>query len=92
MSEHQQDNCPLDCPNRKGNGLTLFGWSIDPIELMLHCCIFFVIGLPAINKAVTDKDFGVEHALKWMGAIIGCSTVLRLSPTDRVNAYLKILK
>lgn len=84
--------CPLTCPNRKGNGLTLFGWSIDPVELLLHCCIFLMFGIPSISKAATDDDFDVNQALKWMGAMIGCSTVIRLSPTDRVNAYLKILK
>lgn len=83
--------CPTTCPNRKGNGVTLFGWTIDPVELLLHLCIILVIGIPAVRNSTKD-DFTVEDALRWIGAMGGAFTVARLSPTDRVNAYLNLVK
>lgn len=89
MSE--SPDCPTTCPNRKANGLTVFGWTIDPLELILHACILLILGVPAVRKTA-NEDFDVEQALKWMGAIVGCSTLVRLSPTDRVNAYFNLTK
>lgn len=83
------ETCPQTCPNRRGDGLNLFGWHFDPLELMLHCAIIAILGIPAV-RASTKDDFDIEQGLKWISAIAGSSTLIRLSPTDRLNAYLKI--
>lgn len=83
------NECPLDCPNRKGDGLNLFGQHIDPIELLLQAAIVLILGVPAVRASVKD-NFGIDQGLKWMGAIAGASTLIRMSPTDRINAYLKL--
>jgi hypothetical protein len=81
--------CPVNCPNRRGDGLNLFGWHFDPIELTLHLAILVCLGIPAARASVRD-DFDLEQGIKWLSSIVGSSTLIRLSPTDRINAYLKL--
>lgn len=89
--ESPQHECPIACPNRKGDGLTLFGWHFDPIEICLHLAILVCLGFPAAKASVKDS-FGVQQGIEWLSAIVGASTLVRLSPTDRLNAYLNLRK
>jgi hypothetical protein len=83
------DNCPVECPNRRGDGLNVFGLHLDPIELLLQSAMIICLLYPAA-RASAQEDFGIEEGVKWMGAIAGACTLIRLSPTDRINAYLKV--
>ena len=75
-------------PSQRG-GLVLFGYHLDPIEIMLHLLVLAILGIPAI-RASAKADYAPKDGLVWIGAIIGASTFVRLSPTDRVDAYLKL--
>lgn len=81
--------CPTDCPNRRGDGLNVFGLHLDPLELLLHGAIMICLIVPAARASVKE-DFGIEEGAKWLGAIVVACTVVRMSPTDRINAYLKV--
>jgi hypothetical protein len=87
--ETPEFECLATCPNRKGDGLNLFGWHFDPLELTLHLAILVCLGVPAARASVRE-DFGIDQGLKWLSAIGGASTLIRMSPTDRINAYLKL--
>lgn len=88
---HPEDapECPIACPNRKATGLDLFGWHVDPLELVLHAAILICLGIPAARDSVKE-DFDIEQGIKWLTAIAGASTLVRMSPTDRIDAYLKL--
>jgi hypothetical protein len=91
MLETSDPQCPSACPNRRGDGLNIFGWHIDPVELMLHTAILVCLGIPAARASVKE-DFDIEQGIKWLSAIAGASTLIRLSPTDRINAYIALSK
>ena len=89
MNQPTEIPCPQTCPNRKGDGLNLFGLHFDPLELVLHAAILILLGIPAARASIKE-DFGMEQGVKWLTAIAGASTLVRMSPTDRINAYLKL--
>jgi len=91
MPETDEIQCQQDCPNRQGDGLNVFGLHIDPLELMLQSAILICLLIPAARASVKE-DFGIEAGVKWLGAIATASTLIRLSPTERINAYLSIVK
>lgn len=93
-------NCPIDCPNRKpqtspktgdekGDGLNLFGIHFDPVELMLHLAVIALLGVPAVRSS-SRTDFDARQGLEWFAAIAFSCAIVRVSPTDRVNAYLTL--
>lgn len=89
------DQLPEDCdrcPNnysRRQNGLLLFGQRIDPLEIVIHVMILFLIGMPAVRTALNPETDWHQSA-KWAFLLFGASTIARLSPTDRVNLYQKV--
>jgi len=91
MPEPSNFQCPVDCANRRSDGINLFGCHIDPVELILQAAILVCLFVPAARASVKE-DFGIEAGIKWLSAIVGASTLIRLSPTERINAYLSIVK
>jgi len=67
----------------------LFGCYVDPIEITLHLLVFVILGIPAVRASAKDS-YVPKDGLAWISAIIGASTFVRLSPTDRVDAYIKL--
>jgi hypothetical protein len=78
----------LTCPSQR-DGLYLFGCHFDPIEIVLHFLVMVILGVPAVRASTTDR-YSPSEGLAWIVAIVGSSTFVRLSPTDRIDAYLKL--
>ena len=88
MNTAQSSSAPNPLPRHRG-GLVLFGCYVDPIEITLHLLVFVILGIPAVRASAKDS-YVPKDGLAWISAIIGASTFVRLSPTDRVDAYIKL--
>lgn len=82
--------CPIECPNRRVQGVKIFGQTIEPFELVLQFAVIVLLLAPA-SKAAVREDFSQVEAAGWFGAIAGAVTVIRMSPTDRLEAWLKVI-
>lgn len=82
--------CPIECPNRKLEGICLFGHSIDPVELLVQFAIVIILLVPASRRS-TSETFNWQEGMGWFGAIAVASAIVRLAPTDRLNAYKQIV-
>lgn len=91
MPEPDSPSCPIDCPNRVPIpvGIRIFGHIIDPVELLVHFAIFTVLLIPASRRASSDS-FTWQEGAGWFGAIAAASAVVRMAPTDRINAYKQL--
>jgi hypothetical protein len=87
-SQRSPSENSLVCPPQR-DGLYLFGCHFDPIEIVLHILVFLILGVPAV-RASTSERYSPNDGLAWVGAIVASSTFVRLSPTDRIDAYLKL--
>jgi hypothetical protein len=84
-------SCPIDCVNRaKPSGIRLFGLTLDPIEFTMHLALLALLAVPASKRSIAE-NFTWQEAIGWFGAMAAGSAVLRMAPTDRLNAYSKIL-
>lgn len=87
-SQPSSSQLPLSCPPQK-DGLWLFGCHFDPIEIVLHILVFLILGVPAVRASASER-YSPKDGLAWIAAIVTSSTFVRLSPTDRIDAYLKL--
>lgn len=71
-------------------GLRVFGAWIDPIEIGLHVLIVIAVGVPAV-RASAKPDYKPADAALWVATCVGLSALVRVAPTDQINAYLKVL-
>lgn len=86
------DDCPQNYQNRYKQGkqgLVIFGQKIDYLELIGHFALIILLGLPAFRSSM-KPDSNWQDSLGWFLAIVGGSTVLRLSPTERIDIYQRI--
>ena len=71
-------------------GFRLFGVWVDPIEIALHGLIAIAVGVPAV-RASARPDYKPTDAAAWVATAAGLSALVRVAPTDQINAYLKVL-
>ena len=82
--------CPTSCPNRASDGVYLFGVRIAPIEIVLQISVLLLVLIPAARQSAQDS-FTPFQALQWISTAAGGIAIIRVSPTDRINASLKLL-
>lgn len=85
--------CPIECPNRSKlpvRGLCIFGQTIDPVEILVHFAVLTVLLVPASRRA-NSETFTWQEGAGWFGVIACASAIVRLAPTDRLNAYKQLL-
>ncbi|GEM_PF-5708873 len=83
-------HCPIDCPNRaKANRIRIFGQPIDPVEILVHFAVLTVLLVPASRRA-NSENFTWQEGAGWFGVIALAAAVVRLAPTDRINAYKQL--
>lgn len=99
MDEHpdeaHEQPCPITCPNRRRDGITLtfaLGKSLhlDPLELLLY----FVLALPigVMLRESFQPDYSFEKAAARTGAIVGLVWAIRKAPTESVYEWLESKK
>lgn len=90
-NETEQEACPLDCPNRRSNGITLIFKSrrvqLDPFEMILWLLLLTIPVGTTIRDAWNSK-LNFEEGLKRIGAIAAIGFAIRNSPTDKAYEYL----
>lgn len=89
--EDKQPSCPIDCPNRRTEGITLaFGKKaihLDPFEILMWVLIAVLpVGI-SIKDAWSGKLEFKESAerivmISMLGAIV------RMSPTEQISNFL----
>jgi hypothetical protein len=85
--------CPDDCPNRGkpvARGICVFGQHIDPVEILVQFAVLTVLLIPASRRANSD-NFTWQEGAGWFGVIAVASALVRLAPTDRLNAYKQLM-
>lgn len=91
MESPDKKECPVDCVNRRQNGITLHFVGktkilLDPIEFLVWLMISVALGVTvrdAWKDELTFRD-SMER-VAWISAI-GAFT--RLSPTDQLSSFL----
>lgn len=63
--------------------------SIGPVEILLHGVVLLLILVPAAKRSVHD-DFTPSEAIQWLLAAAGGMAIVRMSPTERLNAASQI--
>jgi len=94
MNEHPPElpDCPIACPNRQTEGITLeFGAGkkihLDPFEMMLYLLLMLPAGV-MIREAFA-ADYSFEKAVGRVGAVAALSWGIRKAPTEEIYEWLK---
>jgi hypothetical protein len=92
MEDNRSINlCPIECPNRKYDGINLFFGKnkihLDPFELMLFALIAFLPAGISLRDA-WDGKLTFRESIERISMIAGLSAVIRLSPTEQVSTFL----
>lgn len=74
---------------RPVTGICLFGRNVDPMEFVLQVGVLIVLLFPAARRSAA-ADFTWQEGLGWVGAMSAGSALVRLTPTQRLNAYRNI--
>lgn len=86
-----QAPCPVECPNRiQPNRIRIFGQALDPVEILVQFAVVVVLLIPASRRA-NSETFTWQEGAGWFGALACASAIIRLAPTDRLNAYKQLL-
>ncbi|MBD2019165.1 hypothetical protein H6F43_03070 [Leptolyngbya sp. FACHB-36] len=86
------DPCPIECPNReRPNVLKVFGLTVDPIGLTLHFAVVAILLIPASRRSMS-ADFTWKEGAGWLGAIALFSALVQVSPTQRLDASMKLFE
>ena len=85
-------NCPIECPNRQTEGITLeFGagkkMHLDPFEMLLYLLLMLPVGV-MIREAFAP-DYPFEKAISRVGAIAALAWGIRKAPTEEIYQWLK---
>lgn len=83
--------CPIDCPNRQSEGITLhFGGDrtmhLDPFEILLWLLLMMPIGV-AVREAF-NPEFTFEKAIGRVGALAALAWGIRKAPTEQIYEWL----
>lgn len=85
------NSCPVECPNRKYNGVNLFFGKhkihLDPFELLLFALIVLLPAGISIRDA-WDGKLSFKESIERISAIAFISAVVRLSPTEQISNIL----
>lgn len=68
----------------------MFGQHIDPVEILVQFAVLTVLLIPASRRANSD-NFTWQEGAGWFGVIAVASALVRLAPTDRLNAYKQLM-
>ncbi|HEY9697039.1 MAG TPA: hypothetical protein V6D10_07235 [Trichocoleus sp.] len=87
----QPPECPIACPNRKTDGLTLeFGQGrrihLDPFELLLYALMMLPAGV--MVKEAFQPDYTFEQAVGRTTAIAALAWGIRKAPTEEIYKWL----
>ena len=92
VKENATSNCPIECPDRKCNGVNLFFGKhkihLDPFELLLFTLVATLPAGISIRDA-WDGKLSFRESIERISMIAALSTVIRLSPTEQISSFLE---
>lgn len=88
------ETCPLACPNRRRDGVTLnFDGKLlhlDPLELLLYFVLALPIGI--MVREAFQPDYSFDKAAARTGAIVALVWAIRKAPTESAYEWLESKK